>query len=294
MAISPLLPYSQTNPSSGTSPVSPPLSYERSSGFGSTSEFQTSSSTLGSFFDRITSSVSGLWSGFGNAIRGIGLDLYEGVGRIGSGFGEIFSGNFSSGLLSIGKGLISSIVQTPLDALLMGGGSAIGAFQTLFGIEPVGRKLVGSEISGLSQVYGDSLDFDSVTIKEGSIGLFGLPGRPFTLGNTIYVPNDGSRSSLNLLVHEMAHVWQNQNGGSDYLTEALWAQHFGDGYNFEKGIASGRSWSELNPEQQAELLQTAHAYGFFENPNEPFIYNGNDLSAYIQNVVLQVLTGLGA
>ena len=76
----------------------------------------------------------------------------------------------------------------------------------------------------------------------------------------------------------MAHVWQNQNGGTDYMTEALGGQYLGDGYNFGKGLAEGKRFADLNPEQQAELLEKAWESGFVTStdPNRRFLVRVTD------------------
>lgn len=95
--------------------------------------------------------------------------------------------------------------------------------------------------------------------------MFSLNDRPFTSGNTIYLKDHGPShpEHMSTLVHEVTHVWQHQHGGSDYKLEALWAQSFGEGYVWQNGVAEGKSWVELNPEQQAQLIQDAWDAGYF-------------------------------
>jgi hypothetical protein len=191
---------------------------------------------------------------------------------------------------------VKTFLQTPADAVLMMGGRAISAIQTLIGVEPPGRKLTGDEIETLRKVYGDSLDYSRIRIKEGDAGLFSTTGRAFTHGDTVYIPKDDLPLTKDLLVHEMAHVWQHQNGGTDYMSEALWAQYFGDGYEFEKALKEGKSFDQMNPEQQAEFLQQAQLKGFFDNtdPNRRFIYNGTDYTDQLNAALRMVRAGKGA
>ena len=60
--------------------------------------------------------------------------------------------------------------------------------------------------------------------------------RALTRGNTIYMKNNppGSTTWFSTLVHETTHVWQNQNGGTDYMSAALHAQIFGKAMIMEK------------------------------------------------------------
>jgi len=243
---------------------------------------------------RIGDAFHSLGTGVVSMVRGIGMNLWEGAKTFGSGFGKLFQGDFGGAFKAMGSGLVKMTLQTPADAILMMGGRAISAVQTLVGLEPPGRNLNAAEISELRKVYGDSIDYSKVRIKEGSSGIFSLTGRAFTHGDTIYIPKGDLPLTTDLLVHEMGHVWQHQNGGTDYMSEALGGQHFGDGYDFEKGINEGKPWSELNPEQQAELLQTAYRSGFFNTPGARFVYNGTDYTDYLNNALSQVRNGQGA
>lgn len=249
---------------------------------------------IGEVAQRVGDGVRGLVTGVGNAVVGIVRNVGEGLGDFFGGVGKLFTGKFIDGLKQMGQGLVKTVIQTPVDALLMVGGRALSAIQTLIGVEPPGRGLKADEIAVLRQVYGDSIDYGAVRIKEGNSGLFSTTGRAFAHGNTIYIPPENLPLTKDLLVHEMAHVWQNQNGGTDYMSEALWGQYHGDGYDFEKGLKEGKAWSELNPEQQAELLQQAYLAGYFNGPGQRFVYNGTDYTDYMNDVMKQVRAGKGA
>jgi hypothetical protein len=185
---------------------------------------------------------------------------------------------------------------------MMVGARVISAVQTMVGLEPPGRELTSDEIATLRSVYGDSIDYSQIRIKEGSSGLFSVAGRALTQGNTIYVPPGELPLSKDTLVHEATHVWQYQHGGTDYMAEALWGQNFGEGYDFSKGIDEGKSFSDLNPEQQAELVQQAYLSGFFD-PTSPnfgtFRYTRSDgttvdYTDYLKKAMDQIHSGEGA
>lgn len=183
--------------------------------------------------------------------------------------------------------------------MLYVGGRSIGFAQQTLGIDPPARGLNPRERRELERVYYDSVRWDDVRIKEGVRGVFSWPPRvaAFVVGNTVNVMEraftPGEQLNLGLLVHEIAHVWQFQHGGVRYLSEALHAQFFGDGYDFAKGISEGRSWAGLNPEQQAELLQQAFLCGYFHHGRR-FMFRGVDLSPFLEVALCELRSGRGA
>lgn len=130
--------------------------------------------------------------------------------------------------------------------------------------------------------------------------------RAITIGNTIYMKNTPYNTTpasdwLSTLVHETTHVWQHQNGGTDYMGEALYAQEIsGEGYGYEKDVLANppRTWFLLNPEQQGQLIQDAYLAGFFHNKQwvHPKMGVRVDLANYMiaQDIWGQVKTGQGA
>jgi hypothetical protein len=102
-----------------------------------------------------------------------------------------------------------------------------------------------------------------------------------------------------LTIQETVHVWQNQNGGTDYMGEALWAQAtVGYGY-VDDILKNNKTWYQLNPEQQGLLIQFAYDAGFFQTgiwtvpkTNPPQFRP--DLAKYMQNVLPQLRAGQGA
>ena len=219
------------------------------------------------------------------------------------------------GLYQFGSGIFKAGIQTPLDEFLTLIGGEIDRDQTLIGLENIGRSLNTVEKEILQSVFGFSILLELIIIKEGNAGVYGIGmdrdgqnnttyfhnNRALTRGNTIYMKNNvvGSQPWNSTLVHETTHVWQNQNGGTDYMSEALYAQVFGDGYDYQKGISQGKAWAMLNPEQQAKLVQDAYDFGYFKgkqwnDPNNPSQVERNKLIKYFDNVVPQLRNGQGA
>jgi hypothetical protein len=91
-----------------------------------------------------------------------------------------------------------------------------------------------------------------------------------TVGNTVYMPakyfdanGKLTADGLETLGHEVGHVWQNQNGGGDYISNALGAQAWasitsGDrdaAYNWQKALADGESFESMNDEERAHVME---------------------------------------
>ena len=275
-----------------------------------------------------------------NAADGIGKNAVEGLNDLNYGGGRAVRGtwnamtspvgserfrsgasDFSEGSWQFGKGLGKIFIQSPLDAGLMFGGRLIGGFQTLVGLEHIGRELNAAEKAILQNVFGSSVEFDAIRIKEGYAGLMNVGDnngftlinnqRALTHGNTIYMKNEppGTDKWNSTLVHETTHVWQNQHGGTDYMSEALYAQIFGDGYGYANEIFNkNKTWVMLNPEQQGQLIQDAFENGYFSSGGwsnvKPIYYTSQNQTQmqiptqfiinYMNQVKPQLYSGQGA
>lgn len=185
------------------------------------------------------------------------------------------------------------------------------SFQRVCGLEPAGRCLTDEEANVLEKVFADTVDLSKIVIKEGKIGAMGASKRAFTLCNIIYIPGmdgagfgePGTPGYLQLLVHETVHVWQFQNGGTDYITGSLKEQTKGwwsgkgtrEAYQYEYGIKAGKDWAGLNPEQQARLIEDCYRFGMFENADVTVTGNdGEDYTAYAWDAIAELRAGRGA
>ena len=134
------------------------------------------------------------------------------------------------------------------------------------------RPLSDAEVQLLRGVFGDGLDYKPVRLVRMAPFIAGINGsRAFVLGNTLNLPSidydalwRGDKAKAWLLVHECTHVWQYQHHGLGYVAESLWAQGFGEGYDYVKALRAGKPWKKMNPEQQAQLIQDAFHGGYFE------------------------------
>jgi hypothetical protein len=255
---------------------------------------------LGGYASRISDAGRSLGMGAYGTVVGVVRGAIEAGSGIVGGLRQCAQGDFRGGLTRLGTSLLWP-VQSAVDRTLMMAGSTASALQTLAYLEPPGRKLSEAEIAQLRTIFGDGIDYRQVRIKEGNAGLFSLNRRPFVHGNTVYLKNDGN--SPTTLAHEMVHVWQHQNGGTDYMSKSLAAQAI-DGrgaYDWRRSVP-GTPWRELGPEQQAAFIQTAFAQQAFDQ-NPPAFPSGfprpngvslDQLNAYLVEALAELRQGHGA
>ncbi len=119
-------------------------------------------------------------------------------------------------------------------------------------------------------IYEGSIEYEDVRVVIG--GYNTLDGiAPHVTGNTVYIPEDYVNKDANgnytlkedklaTFGHELGHVWQNQNGGGNYMHEALIDQldasnggDRNDAYNGQDRLNAGVPFEDLTPEQQADV-----------------------------------------
>jgi hypothetical protein len=240
-----------------------------------------------------------LYQGVKEGGKAVLSDFGEGMAHVGSGLVKVATGDFEEGAKELGGGLAQATVGGVFDGGAMILSGVVSGVQVVGHAEEVGRSLTPDEIELLRGVYGNSVDFSDVRIKEGSAGLLTATDRPWTSGNTIYMNMDRSDPKWDsTLVHEMAHVWQFQNGGADYQSKSIAAQYITrDAYQWESAAREEKPWESLNPEDQAELIEQMYRKGFFDSGT--FVFTAADgtsvdRTAYAQKVMEQVQRGLGA
>ena len=117
------------------------------------------------------------------------------------------------------------------------------------------RGLSEEEKQILSGVFGNSLPFHLVGINPASIiartrKIAFVSFQTININEEITVPN---------LVHEAVHIWQYRKLGSAYISEAIWAQNWGGGYNYG-GMEALKQHQAIglkafNLEQQADIIE---------------------------------------
>ena len=127
-------------------------------------------------------------------------------------------------------------------------------------------RLTQEETDAAGQVLGPgAVRYAAVRVAEGRVLrlIFKRNGdRAFTLFHTINLPASGhhSRGNLDLLVHEMVHVYQFEQVGAVYIWQALRAQKT-NGYSYggweqlAKDRQKGWRFNCYNREQQGQIAQ---------------------------------------
>jgi hypothetical protein len=167
--------------------------------------------------------------------------------------GEQFAAEFVRTINAIGEDLsemLSAVLEVELgwlDTVLFELMNLLNGF----------RKLTAAELADVQPVFQDTVDWDHAYIATDSPTnriFFGIQdfftknpqSRPFTTGNLInFDVTDGPIERFTL-VHEMTHVWQNQNVGPIYLMHALWDHgRLGDDASYNYGYLDSAHSSSI-------------------------------------------------
>ena len=112
------------------------------------------------------------------------------------------------------------------------------------------------EIRVAQSVFGDRIAFRRVSMDPASLPVRKQKASAYVSFHTI---NFDQTIPFHTLIHELMHVWQYEQYGSVYISEAIWAQKWGGGYNYG-GLAAlelysqGKGLHAFNFEQQAEVI----------------------------------------
>ena len=119
------------------------------------------------------------------------------------------------------------------------------------------RGLSAAEKILVEEVFGKKIPVHLIGMDTASIPAIKRKTVAYVIFHTI---NFDKTISDTMLVHELVHVWQYRRFGSVYITEALWAQKWGGGYNYG-GLDALRKFcndpglSAFNFEQQADIIE---------------------------------------
>lgn len=144
-----------------------------------------------------------------------------------------------------------------------------GSFNLACHIDPTCRKLTDEEIELARQYFGDDIDYDRVnyftrptrwgfgpTSRTTSEGTFNIAasvahGNIYEVSEN-YRDTENTRYKNSVFIHEMAHVWQYQNG---FLTPHYLRKEGHDDI-YAVDIDAYDTFAEFGVEQQAEIIQT--------------------------------------
>ena len=200
--------------------------------------------------------LGGIVSAVTDLVGAIVTGVFGTVGGVVGGVITLFSGDFREGLGDIFSSIFGGVVLIVL--------KVVELVQNLFLLQALERRLTDSELAILRKVFAESVAFYNVRLVEGRSGIYGLfSDRPFTSGNTIYLKDRDVSTEPELLVHECLHVWQYQDQGPRYTTDAVWAQWTeDDAYDWKTHSNQGaRAWRLLNKESQAEFMEDLWKHG---------------------------------
>lgn len=117
------------------------------------------------------------------------------------------------------------------------------------------RGLGKEELAAAKKVYGNSIDFRLVRMDTKLL----IGDRRLAAAYVgVCTINFYAEAKLDLLIHELIHVWQYQHFGSVYIPRSLRAQRTMEAYNYlgEAALAANaeRGLLAFNYEQQGEVI----------------------------------------
>ena len=222
--------------------------------------------------NRVGNAVKHIFAGFASVVKAVADTIGVGIGAaIKTALGAITLDYklFWEGVTNVVSSAVGNVIVTV--------GHTLGVLGTLITIQDgTLRYLTKEEKSLLRRVFKQSLNYNVIKVFEGNAGFLGVNSRPMVLGNTIYLKHN--RGTDELLVHECTHVWQYQNIGNRYATDAINAQLVvPDEYNWEREINTRDKddWSDFNAEAQAEFFEDLWVEGKLVDGSGALIEEGN-------------------
>ncbi|MCE9508088.1 MAG: DUF4157 domain-containing protein [Alphaproteobacteria bacterium] len=106
-------------------------------------------------------------------------------------------------------------------------------------------------------VFGNTVDYSKVRISFGKVSCLQSSTTVATIGNTIYFPTTMKTSLDYFMIHEMTHIWQQQNNikgtGVPGVID-LWRKYpsYQDSYAYRAD--STKALSDYNLEQQGDIV----------------------------------------
>lgn len=138
--------------------------------------------------------------------------------------------------------------------------------------------------------YGPSIDFSEVKVRSTSVA---AGGRPWTANNTIRFPKRRCLDAKTL-IHELAHVWQYQNGNMQLLhglAEQIGSLLGKDPYDYsgaagvQAAVITNAGLTSFSNESQAQIVED---YWWSQNGGSTGYGGGSFTAVYIQNLAMLV------
>ena len=226
---------------------------------------------------------------FPERLKRLAITIAEGMVGVVTFLPEALSVLLSQGFKGLGNWLVDKLkggaawAGTLLSRILdmVGGPELLEFLEHL--ISASTTPLTSEEIAAGRAVLGpNAVRWNDVRVCEGGwldIVFKKNEGRAFTSFHTINLP-EGERGDLDLMVHELTHVYQYEKVGSLYIGEALHAQatsgySYGGPEGLQAARESGKHYKDFNREQQAQIAQDYYEIRFkLDQPApeyEPFI-----------------------
>lgn len=129
----------------------------------------------------------------------------------------------------------------------------------------VSRPLTTGEVKLAKSVFGDSIDYATVTVNDGKFAGFHPEGTAMAPNGNLYMygcySDDYAQLEIYgqaLFIHEMTHVWQYQNKILAPIAEAVKLNlkhkfNYRAAYDYE--LEAGKDLTDYNMEQQASIVQ---------------------------------------
>lgn len=119
------------------------------------------------------------------------------------------------------------------------------------------RSVTKEEKQLIVDVFGKKIPVHLIGMDPASIPAIRRKTVAYVLFHTV---NFDKNIQDTTMIHELVHVWQYRRYGSVYITEALWAQKWGGGYNYGgldalKKFCDDPGLSAFNFEQQADIIE---------------------------------------
>jgi len=118
------------------------------------------------------------------------------------------------------------------------------------------RGMTASEKKIASFVFQKKINYSLVGLDDNSFPVKKGKAQAYV---TLHTVNFFQSLPDHILIHELTHIWQYRKHGSIYITEALYAQRWGGGYDYGGTDALAKNKDKglmaFNFEQQAEIVE---------------------------------------